>query len=1394
MANLGTNLRPRSATRDLRATLRSPGKNGTRTRTRGGTRVRAGAAARVALTGCVLAAPRLAGSQFDDRLRLQLTSQVMGATGKHVRVFPATAEFRDTEPNVTHVLTITVVNRSSHVRRIRFKPPTTAEFTLHQIPSISVAPGLEISADLEYFSAVDGDFSDDLVVMCEEDKILIPVRAYAPRADLFFDGFCHFGGVAPESMTIRYVDVVNRGMKAADFKLLQNKVPQFEIEPMMGRLGPAGSDDCFIRVRVAFHASDLGVFRSVVQMEVNSKVISTALDMSALVVRQQVELVSPDGTGKLDTLQFGTVYFGEERSQQITFVNDGPEPLEFQSSVPRPESDDSAVVLDPVFTISPGECAVTGFEQKVLTVSFHPPPEDVDHGWKVAKDKNGLAQTHPPSKHEHNVQATFTSSGSFDPKLLSELTANLKLVGRAVSVQVTLSEYDIEFVDTKQSEHVDVSIVLKNHHEELPIAFSVPKIAQFRCRPATGRLLPFQSTTLVVSFCPNNRGKHSANMNLILQGASGQIVGTQTVTLRGTCHEDGKKKQLGGLRATAETFAPTLTIQGPEQLAEQKATIAQKFVREKCWVKRPPEVTPATIKYTMEVDAFEKVAENKDQYVGWLREEQAKRRAARTVTETGAFALGNPADVACGDHKEDPDYAKPSRDMGMFSVPVKGAPAGLALKEPNLTLPEANEPLYLKSNFGIKTVLKPRSRVVNEDRLFIKKFKPHPTTAKERRECQLHLTARNILQISTNPSKMAFGAICINQNNAKSFTVMNSTEASILVRIDTHNNGALSRSKPESQVIPPGLTAGFDIILYLDSTAEISTKFTYVINEHHFYEVPITAQAVPVMMSLNKSMINFIFPPQSFAPAVSESLILINQGKNLAEYKISQGKYFTTIPNEGIVDPLQSQEVVINFRPGMGTLFEETLAIEVVGGSPMELACSGEVSEGKLRVKTKTLDYGAMAAGVAVRKSFTIVGDADPETESDTVWYVDSAEISRKCPGLSVNPERGALARGNSTQIVATMRSERAHDIDSSIQIMVRGGKPIKIKVKAQIVVPTAKVLNEEFDFGSTYLGATTVRKVKISNTSHVGAVFTLDLRKHFEFDFKVPEEFEFEDDERPSEEDSKHSLASLKAMGTTSMKNATDGLNVHHEDPNEDSEGPLSKFCVPANSEVEFDMTFSPVSLMNHAFELPLSMQGLPPNAMRPLRRAVCAESARPRLLMSQSKIDFGTNIVVNENMGNFAYHLSLSVTNCDDAPCLMDAEVSVFYIRGFLKCVISCTGGLSVIVHISVIVYIEGSFYYCILFAVDHTPTFFFPFTLLCLATIVNAFFVLQIKGEHADSGNFVMKPQSANLVVGRSCTMNLDFIPRGSIHYACKLMIYIDGVKDTPYFELDVTVILV
>jgi hypothetical protein len=115
------------------------------------------------------------------------------------------------------------------------------------------------------------------------------------------------------------------------------------------------------------------------------------------------------------------------------------------------------------------------------------------------------------------------------------------------------------------------------------------------------------------------------------------------------------------------------------------------------------------------------------------------------------------------------------------------------------------------------------------------------------------------------------------------------------------------------------------------------------LTSYAIYIYALAWQAVPVMLSLNKSIVNFVFPPQSFSPYVSESVILVNQGNNLAEYNFAQAQYFTAIPQSGSVEPLRTQEVVITFKPGTGTIFEETLGVEVVGGSPLELKCAGEL-------------------------------------------------------------------------------------------------------------------------------------------------------------------------------------------------------------------------------------------------------------------------------------------------------------------------------------------------------------------------------------------------------------------------------------------------------------------
>eukprot|EP00961_Rhodomonas_salina_P191978 2590612-Rhodomonas_salina.1 len=121
-----------------------------------------------------------------------------------------------------------------------------------------------------------------------------------------------------------------------------------------------------------------------------------------------------------------------------------------------------------------------------------------------------------------------------------------------------------------------------------------------------------------------------------------------------------------------------------------------------------------------------------------------------------------------------------SCSMSGTDAPRASTLSGAGLKEPSYALPPAEEPLYLRHKGDAPTAIKPRSRVIDEDRVMLKKFKPHPTTQKEKRECSTALGPRQIMSISTNPSNLEYGSICIQADVTKSFTVSNDTNQNIL--------------------------------------------------------------------------------------------------------------------------------------------------------------------------------------------------------------------------------------------------------------------------------------------------------------------------------------------------------------------------------------------------------------------------------------------------------------------------------------------------------------------------------------------------------------------------------------------------------------------------------------
>jgi hypothetical protein len=216
------------------------------------------------------------------------------------------------------------------------------------------------------------------------------------------------------------------------------------------------------------------------------------------------------------------------------------------------------------------------------------------------------------------------------------------------------------------------------------------------------------------------------------------------------------------------------------------------------------------------------------------------------------------------------------------------------------------------------------------------------------------------------------------------------------------------------------------------------------------------------------------------------------------------------------------------------------------------------------------------------------------------------------------------------------VKSEQALRIDAAVTVQVRGGKPLRLAVKAEFIVPEVSVLTDELDFGPTYLGAHASRDLVVANASAIPATLTLDLRKHPEFSARIPPELDVDD------EDAAAAPTARKALEADAELEPT---------------GPLLKFRVPAAGQATIEFVYAPVSINPHAFELPLLLQGMPSSAARALRRAVIAEGDRPRLLLSAQAVDFGRKTVVNDQMKGFSYSMEVVLTNCDEVPVHVQA-----------------------------------------------------------------------------------------------------------------------------------------
>lgn len=121
------------------------------------------------------------------------------------------------------------------------------------------------------------------------------------------------------------------------------------------------------------------------------------------------------------------------------------------------------------------------------------------------------------------------------------------------------------------------------------------------------------------------------------------------------------------------------------------------------------------------------------------------------------------------------------------------------------------------------------------------------------------------------------------------------------------------------------------------------------------------------------------------------------------------------------------------------------------------------------------------------------------------------------CPDkeLQIFPLKGKIQGDSKFAFKVNFFSNQVKQIKTEILINIRGGKPLRMPVIINSIVPEIFIEEKAIDFGGITFGDQKTLPITIVNESDISAKLILDMRDYPEFDFILPD---------PSPEDDVHS------------------------------------------------------------------------------------------------------------------------------------------------------------------------------------------------------------------------------------------------------------------------------
>ncbi|XP_033635373.1 cilia- and flagella-associated protein 47-like isoform X1 [Asterias rubens] len=1074
-----------------------------------------------------------------------------------VRIIPPVIEFMDAEANVVHAQTVTVQNISKCSKQIKFHGPNTNKFKLIvKNPDRPVAPGLEVTATVEFFTEEPQDCQDGLILLVDEDVVEIPLCVYSPQPLLDLEGPANFGTVVRNSKVLStQVSLYNHGSLPGNFNINYTGLQPITIFPTTGTLKPKTAQV----IKVEFVTKNAGVLNEEVPVQLEAQQPAT-LQIQANVVERCLELYAPESEDQIDCIQFGCTYYGTDKTQFAMLYNNGPDPVSFvtvleedaegmesgtdftKSTVATLATKDmdrvrtSTNELTSMVTAIPSQGKLAPYQRAPVFFRFSPRYNSARQGWK------GTAT--PPPRQDFalfmQIVVIGSSKGFGTDKEGGKQNGNegtkveVALTGTALPVLLSLSPTKhFDFGDCPVGEHVDTLCTLRNDATHLPVSFICKQVAQFCIYPSFGKLKPGESQDLIFSFKPNQYGSFKKIQVMDVLGSVAdegdeanpmathlEAIYALHISLHGLSNAESKKREpkfnpgitprvVGEVGQfvdvtvdNAKTFEPRAAMVGAPKTKGLHATKSAGHVPD----------SRALVAYPNDRARSIRPSYRRDQY------KTIFTKTERHTYVDPDYAYDDNELAAIQKHKNKyHNYLRESRQHRIGKTKAKefaeldndkniGLKPASGLRPPKLKVDEVKPPTktpsprdknrrMLSSKHLAEKELNSTSRPISRGLNAI------PMTSQEKADCKKILTPQQLHQVVIGPPTLDFGQVCLKSTSVQKLNIINNLDQFIHVEVDIDCR-ELRQTSPLSQVVPPNCKAALPLIFESNTKGRFQRNVTYTVNKINKEHVIVYADVVTVALELSSERLELHPAPGLPAEAGLRDVISLRNERNYpAEFTWQpilgeRGTAFSIRPASGTVDPLKDLECEVVFHPSYHAPEDGEFALQVHGGETLTLKCFADLGPTQVMFMERRVLFGQVPLHLTTSRSAVL------HNASQNHAYFQVVDPN-PVPGLNVSPVQGVVPVGGTTELGIFLTPSAVMKFDTRLEVAIRGWKTIELRMGGTVEPPMVDIDVPTFQLGGVYCASNLTVPFKLINKARTRSKVVFDLSRYRDFSLK---------------------------------------------------------------------------------------------------------------------------------------------------------------------------------------------------------------------------------------------------------------------------------------------------